>query len=153
MTLSPDVLPTFSAMLRSAIGDLLEPSAGSFLEMFAEDGVMEFPYAPPGSVKVLHGRSALADHLKRFPEILSIDGFSVPQVWRTDTPGTVILEMECKGRGIRTGEPYDQTYISVVTTKDGRIQRYKDYWNPLVVLRAIGGSDALKQVMGESNHA
>lgn len=44
------------------------------------------------------------------------------------------------GHVIETGLPYRQSYISVIETRDGRIVRYKDYWNPLVVKRPLGGS-------------
>jgi ketosteroid isomerase-like protein len=50
---------------------------------------------------------------------------------------------------VRTGVAYDQTYISVVTLRDGRIARYKDYWNPLVALAALGGAEALATSIGE----
>jgi ketosteroid isomerase-like protein len=30
-----------------------------------------------------------------------------------------------------TGEPYDQSYVGVLTAREGRITRYRDYWNPL----------------------
>ncbi|WP_329258475.1 nuclear transport factor 2 family protein [Actinoallomurus sp. NBC_01490] len=39
------------------------------------------------------------------------------------------------GRLVQTGDPFDMTYIAVVTVEDGRITFYRDYWNPLAVLR------------------
>jgi uncharacterized protein len=35
-----------------------------------------------------------------------------------------------------TGEPYDQSYVVVLTVHEGRITRYRDYWNPLKALQA-----------------
>lgn len=143
-----DPLESFSGMLRSAIGDLLRPDAESFLKMFAEDGVMEFPYAPPGVVARLDGRDALASHLQGLPEILQIDRMTAPVVHRTTNPEVVILEFGCIGRGVKTGEPYNQRYISVITVRDGLIVHYSDYWNPLVALRAVGGGNALRAALG-----
>ncbi|MBB3131354.1 hypothetical protein FHS19_006074 [Paenibacillus rhizosphaerae] len=37
-----------------------------------------------------------------------------------------------------TGNPYNQTYISVVRTKDGPIESYRDFWNPLVAIESVG---------------
>jgi len=54
----------------------------------------------------------------------------------------VVFEFTCEGRAVSTGVAYDQTYISVVTLRNGRIARYKDYWNPLVTLAALGGTGA-----------
>lgn len=143
-----DPLESFSGMLKLAISGLLRPDAESFIEMFAEDGVMEFPYAPPGGVTRLDGRDALASYLQGFPEILQIDRMTEPVVHRTMNPEVVILEFGCVGRGVRTGEPYDQRYISVITVRDGLIVHYSDYWNPLVALRAVGGADALRAALG-----
>lgn len=138
-----DPIMSFSAMLRTAIGDLLDPSAGSFVEMLDEDGVMEFPYALPGAVLRLDGRAALEEHLSGFGEILEIEKMTDLTVHRTHQPGVVILEFGCVGQGVKTGEPYNQRYISVITVCNGHITHYLDYWNPLVVLRAIGGTEAL----------
>lgn len=55
---------------------------------------------------------------------------------------TVVFEFSCTGQGVHTGAPYNQDYISVATLQEGRITRYRDYWNPLVVLTALGGHEA-----------
>lgn len=130
-------------MLRSGLGDLLAPSAGSFLEMMTEDCIMEFPYAPPGGVRRLNGRTALAEYLSGLGGILEIESITDLIVHRTQDPGVVLLEFSCIGRGIKTGEPYNQRYISVITLRDGHIVRYLDYWNPLVAMQVIGGVEAL----------
>lgn len=39
-----DSVKSFSAMLRTALGDRIAPDADSFLDMMADDGVMEFPF-------------------------------------------------------------------------------------------------------------
>jgi len=93
--------------------DLLRAEAASFPEMFAEDGVMEFPYATSGGVTRLHGRAALASHLRGFSEILGIERMTDPVVQRTMAE-VVILEFGCIGRSLKIGEPYDQRYILVI---------------------------------------
>ena len=66
---------------------------------------------------------------------------------------STIFEASCQGRGANTGLAYDQDYISVVTLKDGRIARYADYWNPLVLVHALGGQDALRTAYAEAGYA
>ncbi|BCP53968.1 hypothetical protein K32_25850 [Kaistia sp. 32K] len=141
-------LSSFSDMLQRALGPLLDPAAGDFVEMMAPDGVMEFPYAPAGYVRRIEGREALAAYLGRFVDILAIDRMTDPTVHFTRDADVVILEFGCEGLGLKTGQPYDQRYISVITLKDGRIARYRDYWNPLVVIDAVGGLDALNAALG-----
>lgn len=41
-----DEFQSFSDMLRKGLGDRLDARADSFVDMVADDVVMEFPYAP-----------------------------------------------------------------------------------------------------------
>jgi ketosteroid isomerase-like protein len=121
--------------------------------MIADQGVMEFPYAFPGLPDRLDGREAVARHLEGLSGLIAFDGMGEPTVHPSIDPNVVVIEFEGFGRGVATGEPYDQRYISVIRTEGGRIVHYRDYWNPIVVLRATKGAalvDAL--VGGEAGH-
>jgi ketosteroid isomerase-like protein len=146
-------IQSFSSMLRDALGARINPDAPGFVEMMADDGVMEFPYAPAGMPTRLEGRAAIAAHLERIGGMIAFDRMGTAVVHPSTDPDLVVIEFEGFGRGVATGEPYDQRYISVIRTAGGRITHYRDYWNPLVVLRAVKGSasvDALAAV--EANH-
>ena len=145
-----DKFDSFSGLLRGALGDRLV--AGSGMEdLFTEDVVFEFPYAPEGLPRRLEGLPALADHLTRLGPMLDLRAFTLRAVHPSG--GSVILEFSCLGAGVATGLPYHQHYISVVTLRDGRIARYRDYWNPLVALHALGGAEAAARAYeGETAH-
>lgn len=143
-----DTVQSFSALLKDVLGDRLDPGAGSFVEMFAEDGVMEFPYALPGDPERVEGRNALTAYLKGVNDKLSVDRMEHPRVIEAADPDTLILEFEGFGQGKATGEPYEQRYLAVIRTKDGRIVRYTDYWNPLALLRATRGRAAVEALTG-----
>ena len=149
MSMPPDPLPVFSAMLRTALGDLLAPEARSFTEIFAEGGVMEFPYAPPGGVQRLDGRQALIGYLPKVAAAIKFERMTKPTIHRTQTPGVVILEFGAEGRCRQTGQPYPQRYVSVITVRDGHITHYRDYWNPLITLRAMGGEAAVAAALSQ----
>ncbi len=86
--------------------------------------------------------------------MIAFDRMGEPVVHPSTDPDVVIVEFEGFGRGVATREPYDQNYISVIRTANGHIVHYRDYWNPLVVLRATKGAaliDAL--VAGKADHA
>lgn len=134
-----DKFDSFSDLLRGALGDRLVQS-DDILELFAEDVIFEFPYAPSGLPRQLAGRAALARHLTRLGPLLEFGDMTLGAVYPGDE--TVVFEFSCRGRGRRTGAAYDQDYISVVRLRDGRIAHYRDYWNPLVVLSALGGAEA-----------
>lgn len=136
-TTSPDMMSNFAGLLRAALGDSLAPDAKTFLDMMAEDGVMEFPYHSAGPAMRLEGRAAISAHIASLGGMIEIDGFQDLVVHSTES-GTFILEFNCTGRGAKTGLPYNQRYISVITLKDGHITRYLDYWNPLILQQAMG---------------
>ncbi|MGA4964127.1 nuclear transport factor 2 family protein [Streptomyces pseudogriseolus] len=118
-----------------------------WVELFTEDGVLEFPYAPPGYPTRLQGRDELRAHMAAFPKAFRVEMKDV-RIHETVDPTLVIAELRCEGVALETGRPYDQTYISVVETRDGRISRYVDYWNPLVAMEALGGSAGMVTAFG-----
>ena len=139
-----DTVQSYSAMLRLALGDRLATGAETFLEMVAPDGVVEFPFAPPGFLDRLEGRDALAAHLKRVGGRVKFDRMSEPLVHTTKDPEVLIIEFDGYGRGVTTDEPYEQRYICVVRTRGGHIVHIREYWNPLAVLRTLKGSAAVE---------
>ena len=145
-----DTVPSFSAMLRQALGAHLRPDATSFVEMFAIDGVMEFPYAPAGVAETVHGRGALDRHLQGLSGSVEFASMGEPVVHTTSDPDLFILEYEGSIRGIVTNEFVEQHYISVIRVRGGQIVHYKDYWNPLVIMRALKGSETVDAFIGSS---
>jgi ketosteroid isomerase-like protein len=138
---------TFGDLLRGALGPTLT-AADDFFDLFTEDVVFEFPYAPEGLPQRLDGRDRLAAHFARLGPLLEFDGFDLEASYVCGD--TVVFEFTCEGRAVDTGVAYDQTYISVVTLRDGRIARYRDYWNPLVTLAALDGTGAAAALAGEN---
>ncbi len=141
-------IPSFGAMLRGALGDSIIAEAGeNFLDMCDEGIVFEFPFAPEGSVRELRGRDTMAAYLPTAGGLISFESIS-PAVSHVAKDGeTFVLEFSCKGEG-EAGR-YDQDYISVIEVQNGRITRYRDYWNPLVLLNAVGGVEVLKSKLGD----
>ncbi|WP_308813922.1 nuclear transport factor 2 family protein [Sphingomonas sp. GV3] len=131
-----DSVQDFPKMLREALGNRVVADAVSFTDMLADDAVMEFPFTPPGMPERLEGRDAVAEHLVKLARLISFDRIGPATVIASDAR-TSVLAFEGIGRGIHTGVPYEQRYLSVITTCGGRIVRYVDYWNPLAVVRAV----------------
>ena len=138
-----DPKPTVSDILIGALGDRVDPAAKSFVEMMSDDFVMEFPYARPGMPTRVEGRAAVLAHLVKVGGDVSVDFASNLVVHETADPEVVILEFEGHGRSVRTGEAYEQRYISVIRARGGKIVHFKDYWNPIQGLKAQLGSAAV----------
>ncbi len=136
MANSDDPIPQFSVILRSALGDRLDPEAKTFPDMLAKDGIMKFPFAPPGGVNHLEGRQAVREYMGGLLRMISIDEMAGLTVHPCEDPAIIVLEFSGKGQSLETGRPYRQHYVSIITLRDGRIARYRDYWNPLALASA-----------------
>ncbi|KWT57993.1 phenazine biosynthesis protein PhzA/PhzB [Streptomyces albus subsp. albus] len=112
---------------------LLAKDMDGWIALCADDVLVEFPFAPPGSPTELVGRAALADYLGDYMEHVDLRDIPHLKIHLTDAPDTVIAEMRATGRIVATGDPYDLSYIVVMTARNGRITHYRDYWNPLAV--------------------
>ncbi len=132
--------PTFQSVLKDALGDRIDPSAQNFIEMMAEDFVMEFPYARPGMQERIEGREAVVAYLMTVAGSIRVDAIDHMVVHDTADPEVVIVEFEAHGRAPKVDEPYAQRYISVIRARAGRMIHYKDYWNPIQGLKAQIGA-------------
>ncbi|MEV7329885.1 nuclear transport factor 2 family protein [Micromonospora sp. NPDC093244] len=112
-----------------------------WVALFTEDGVLEFPYAPEGYPTRTAGKANLHEYMKNFPEHFKVE-FTDLHFHETTDPSLVIAEFKSRGTALATGRPYNQTYISVVETRDGKISRYVDFWNPLIAIESLGGSSS-----------
>jgi ketosteroid isomerase-like protein len=135
--------PNIVSVMKDALGDRIDPAAESFVDMMAEDLVMEFPFARPGMQTRIEGRAAVLTYLVSVGQGVSVDSVSNVVAHETTDPEVVIVEFDGHGRAVRTGEPYEQRYISVIRTRGGRITHYKDYWNPIQGLKAQRGAAAV----------
>ena len=139
-----DLIESFPAMLRRVLGDRLKPDAEAFADMFSVDGVLEYPFAPPGLKTPIAGRDAIISNFQRLRTLLRIDGVSDVSEIEVSDPDVVVIEFSGHGAGLNTKEAYDQRYISVIRLRDGNIVHYKDYWNPIALLQAVEGSEMTK---------
>jgi ketosteroid isomerase-like protein len=118
-------------LYRHSLRLLLDKSIPAWIALWAEDGLMEFPFAPEGWPRRLEGKAAIADYMRHYPDHIDLHDFPDLRIHETTDPQTVVAEMRGVGRLVQTGAPFDMTYIAVVTVRDGRITSYRDYWNPL----------------------
>ncbi|MFJ9210856.1 hypothetical protein CU044_0400 [Streptomyces sp. L-9-10] len=126
--------PTSPADLyRHSLRLLLDKNIPGWVGLWAEDGIMEFPFAPDGRPKRLEGREAIAAYMRHYPDHIDLHDFPALRIHRTTDPETIVVEMRGVGRLVQTGRPFDMTYIAVVTVQDGLITSYRDYWNPLAL--------------------
>ena len=136
-----DPINSLSRMLRAELGEHLMP-AEDFVDMFTENGIMEFPYAPEGRIQKLEGRDVLKDYIEQVRDLIAISDMMNPQTYISQDGKNAVIEFECHGEVVATGRPYNQRYVSVISLHEGSIIRYRDYWNPLVLINALQKENA-----------
>ncbi|WP_145949377.1 nuclear transport factor 2 family protein [Paenibacillus sp. Y412MC10] len=104
-----------------------------FLDLFDEDVIFEFPYAPEALTQLLNGKRALKEYLETLDTLLEIRSFTEPLIHVSAESRVFIAQYKGSGTVLADGKPYEQKYISVVEVKNGKIVRFQDYWNPLAL--------------------
>ncbi|MGW3350868.1 nuclear transport factor 2 family protein [Nonomuraea rubra] len=126
-----------------AVELLLAKDMRAFAGLWAEDGVLEFPFAQPGYPQRVAGRAAVEEYMRGYPDILDMREVTEKTVHQSVDPEVVIVEFEAAGFVVATGRPYRLRYVAVIAVRDGRIRSYRDYWSPLAAAEIMGGSDEL----------
>jgi uncharacterized protein len=123
----------------------------TFADQWAPTGVMEFPFAPPG-YRVLRSREDVWAYVKDYSSQIRLDEVVEHRRHHTLDPDVVILEFSVQGVALQSGNDYRMDYISVITVAPDGIVHYRDYWNSLAAVAALGGVDALMAGFGNRPH-
>jgi ketosteroid isomerase-like protein len=112
----------------------------AFADLFAPDGVLAYPFAPPGRPAELVGRDAIRAYFagrEAARELLVMDGVEA-LIRETDDPEVVVTEITHHGWSRAADAPYRFTALGVIRVRDGRIVRYDDYMDPIALARMLG---------------
>lgn len=130
------------AWLKTALNCLVVKNVDGWVDHWAEDGRIEFPFAPAGYVTKVEGKSAIADYMASFPDKFDFRRFDVLTAYSDASGQQAVVEFTCKGTALQTGLPYNQHYLALLTfDAAGKILVYRDFWNPLVAMQAFGSAE------------
>ena len=123
-----------------------------FADLFAADGVLAYPFAPPGQPPELRGREEIRGYFAGMAgrrALFVMDG--VEQVIReTDDPEVVVVEITHHGHSTVTDAPYEFRALGVIRVRDGEIVRYDDYMDPIAGARLLGRAGDLAATIANS---
>jgi uncharacterized protein len=114
-------------------------SLEDWMDIWAENAVVEFPYSPDSYPRRLEGRDAIYAYYKNIAPAFELRTEHPLEVaCPSSDPRVAIFEISL-GFFIRsTGNEYLQDYICVVKVRgDGRIVLWREYSDPLRALKAI----------------
>jgi len=126
-------------LLRNSLDIFLAKDMKGWSELCAEDVVAEFPFAPEGSPAKFEGREALYTYLKDYPGFIDVKSIPKLKIYGTDDANIAIAEWSASGVVIGNGNPYEMSYATFVTFRDGLIINYREYWNPQAFQKAMNG--------------
>jgi uncharacterized protein (TIGR02246 family) len=108
---------------------ILSGDVDGFAELFAPDGVIEGPFTgPPGAAMRLEGREAIREYSRQvMASPLRLEDFEVTELYQTQDPEVVIVEMRTKGTLTATGRSFVATSIQVLRIREGQIVLFRDY--------------------------
>ena len=118
---------TLPDWLADALAALSAGDVDGWLEMFADDGVHEFPWAAEDRVRRLVGREAMAQYMGQIEGRIVFGPLDDVRVHEVDD--TTIVQ--ATGRHKRPdGTPRDLDYIWFITRHEGKVTLLQDHMNP-----------------------
>jgi uncharacterized protein (TIGR02246 family) len=119
---------------------ILNGDADGFADLFAPDAVIESTFAgPPGTPVRLEGREAIREYSRRvMASPLRMEDFEVVELYQTQDPEVVIVEMRAKGTVTTTGRSFATTSVQILRIREGHMVLSRDFADNRILEDAIG---------------
>lgn len=131
---------TAAQLLKRSLDTFLAKDMKGWADLCDEQVVVEFPFSPDPASKRLVGRTAIYEYLKNYPSVIDVKRIPTLKIHETSDPNVAIAEWSASGRVISNGNPYEMSYATFVTFKNGLIVNYREYWNPMAFMTAMSGA-------------
>jgi uncharacterized protein len=131
---------TAAQLLKRSLDTFRAKDMKGWAALCAEDVVVEFPFAPDAASRRINGRAAIFEYLRNYPEVIDIRTTPTMTIHETGDPAVAIAEWSVSGRVISSGKPYEMSYATFATFRDGLIVHYREYWNPVAFMAAMDGA-------------
>jgi uncharacterized protein len=103
-------------------------------QWLADDLVLELPFRAGGHSRRLVGRDAHA-FMGLLPRIFDRMDFTTIEVHGATPSGVIAAEYVSNGL-TRTGQPYPNAYAAFFEVSNGKVTRWREYFNPDVIVAA-----------------
>ena len=108
------------------------------IEYFADDSVMELPFAPGRMSKRYEGKDAILGFQVFARDSFSSFSMTVDAIHETADPHVVIAEHHSDGIVAANGRRYENHYCTIFTFDDaGHVVSWREYYDAGVVVRAF----------------
>jgi uncharacterized protein len=109
--------------------------ADGLADLFAPDAVIEFSFhGPPGTPVRVEGREAIREYSRQVMKSpLLLEDYEVAELYQTQDPEVVIVELRAKGTVTTTGRSFATTSIQILRIREGHIVLWRDFADPRVL--------------------
>ena len=113
-------------------------------DLYAPDGVLELPFAPPGVPHRIWGREEIRAFLGAAGQRARQAGRRIVRydpvvVHETADPEVIVAEFDLHGEVAATGEAYRMPFVQVMRVRGGEIVSMRDYFATETVPAVFGG--------------
>ncbi len=119
----------FPAWLTHALTALKNQDISGWMDIYTEDAIHQFPFAPPGTPTQLQGKSQIQTYMQQLPELLEFGELTDIRV--RETGDEIIAEVVGHHTRLPGGQPLTINYVWFITLRQGKVSHFTDYMNPL----------------------
>ncbi|NER80484.1 MAG: hypothetical protein F6K42_13085 [Leptolyngbya sp. SIO1D8] len=133
--------------VRDFLTSLETKDMDAFAAVWAEDAVQDMPFSPEGFPKRVEGRENLIQHYAAWPRISGNANFTDELVlYPMADPTLVFAEWRGVVDILPTDRLYEQQYGGLFRVVDGKIQLFREYYDPIVFSVAFGLDESSRLV-------
>jgi ketosteroid isomerase-like protein len=109
-----------------------------YFDLLTDDVMFEHVISVPGYPRRVKGRPAIIDLYSDYDKHMRVRSADHLRVYRDLAASVVVLEYEVHGESAQTGRPYNNHFVSIVTVKNGKVTKWRDYLDPVAVFDSSG---------------
>jgi ketosteroid isomerase-like protein len=137
-TQKPTAAPSTLQITRRYLDVTSRGAYDELADLYAEDAVIEIPFAPPGIQRTSQGREVFRARFKSAERMWQIEGTDHVSIHQSVDPEVVVVEFTLRRRLRESGKQVSSLYIVVMTIRDGLIRHSRDYADIIAGARALG---------------
>jgi ketosteroid isomerase-like protein len=131
-------LDPFFNIIQEGLAGLVD--GDHYFETISEHVVFEFRYVFPGWPASISGQDALMALYAGYGDNMVLHKADALVVHHSQNPRVLILEYEVHGKAVRTGIPYHNRFVSIITIEGRKIVHWRDYMDSLAAMSALSAS-------------
>lgn len=128
------IQPYFDLVLEALSGVV---DGEHYFDTLAENMVFEALYDFPGWPRTIHGRASLMTQFSGYGNNIKLHTADKLVVHPADDGRVIVFECEVHGTIVKTGNPYTNRLLSVVTVDNRKIVYWRDYLDSLAAWNAL----------------